>query len=239
MTFLSRPSPRWFTIPAHRPFVEDLAAGLHAALSPLGPEALSDAVVLTPTRRGARALAEAFIKVGGGRALLLPQIRPLGDLDEGEPPFEPGDLALDLPPAISIWRRRFELARLVSESADALGRSLDAVGALELADALAGFLDSVQIEEAAPLDRLETWVDIEMARHWQVSADFLKLAVEAWPKAAAGLGSDGRRYSSGRLAQGVGRPLARAAAAGGSGRGGFDRHRARRCGAVGRDRPRA
>ena len=188
MTFLDRPNPRWFTIPAHRPFVEDLAKGLHAALAPLGPEALSDAIVLTPTRRGARALAEAFLKVGGGRALLLPQIRPLGDLDEGEPPFEPGDLALDLPPAISPWRQRFELARLVGDSADRLGRSLDAVGALELADALAGFLDSVEIEEAAPLDKLETWVDIEMARHWQVSADFLKLAVEAWPERLAALG---------------------------------------------------
>jgi ATP-dependent helicase/nuclease subunit B len=188
VTFLEHPNPRWFTIPAHRPFVEDLARGLHAALAPLGPEALSDAIVLTPTRRGARALAEAFLKVGDGRALLLPQIRPLGDLDEGEPPFEPGDLALDLPPAISPWRRRFELARLVGDSAGSLGRALDAVGALELADALAGFLDSVEIEEAAPLDRLETWVDIEMARHWQVSADFLKLAVEAWPKRLAALG---------------------------------------------------
>ena len=67
----ARPAPRWFTIAAHRPFVEDLAAGLHAALSPLGPEALSDAIVLTPTRRAARSLAEAFVKVGGGKALLL------------------------------------------------------------------------------------------------------------------------------------------------------------------------
>ena len=188
MSFLDRPNPRWLTIPSHRPFVEDLATGLLSALSPLGPEALSDAIVLTPTRRGARALAEAFLAVSGGKALLLPQIRPLGDLDEGEPPFEPGDLALDLPPAISSWRRRFELARLVSENTDQLGRSLDAVGALELADALAGFLDSVQIEEAAPLDKLETWVDIEMARHWQVSADFLKLAVDAWPARLDALG---------------------------------------------------
>ncbi len=189
MTFLDRLSPRWFTIPAHRPFVGDLAAGLYAALHPLGPEALSDAIVLTPTRRGARALAEAFLKVGGERALLLPQIRAIGDLDEGEPPFEPGDLALDLPPAISPWRRRFELARLVSANADKLGRSLDAVGALELADALGGFLDSIQIEEAAAtLDQLEAWVDIEMARHWQVSADFLKLAIDAWPKRLNELG---------------------------------------------------
>jgi len=181
LTFLNRPRPRWFTLPAHRPFVEDLAAGLYTALSPLGPEALSDAVVLTPTRRGARALIEAFLKVGSERALLPPQVRALGDLDEGEPPFEPGDIALDLPPAISPWRRRFELARLVSGASDRLGRGLDAAGALELADALAGFLDSVEIEEAAPLAALDGWVDLELAKHWEISADFLRLAVEAWP----------------------------------------------------------
>ena len=188
MTFLDRPRPRWFTIPAHRPFVEDLASGLYAALSPLGPEALSDAVVLTPTRRGARALVEAFLKVGSGKALLPPQVRALGDLDEGEPPFEPGDIALDLPPAISPWRRRFELARLVSGASDRLERSLDAAGALELADALAGFLDSVEIEEAAPLKSLDGWVDLEMAKHWEISADFLRLAVEAWPARLKELG---------------------------------------------------
>ncbi|MDG2521374.1 double-strand break repair protein AddB [Caulobacter segnis] len=174
------PGPRWFSIPAHRPFVEDLAAGLHARLSPLGPEALSQAVVLTPTRRGARALAEAFVSVAGGKALLLPQIRALGDLDEGEPPFEPGELALDLPPAVSSWRRRFELARIAADQAHLLERELDASGALEMADALAGFLDSAQIEEIAGRGRLESLVDGDLAKHWQVSARFLTAALDAW-----------------------------------------------------------
>jgi ATP-dependent helicase/nuclease subunit B len=186
--FFERPGPRWLTIPAHRPFVEDLAAGLIAALTPLGPEALSDAVVLTPTRRASRALAEAFVAVGGGRAVLLPQIRALGDLDEGEPPFEPGELALDLPPAISPWRRRFELARLVADNDHLLERSLDAAGALELADALAAFLDSLAIEEASPPPVLDDWVEAGLARHWQVSARFLALALEAWPARLAELG---------------------------------------------------
>ena len=55
------PAPRWFNIPAHRPFVRDLAQGLFDALADGGPEALSQAVVLTPTRRGARALADAIL----------------------------------------------------------------------------------------------------------------------------------------------------------------------------------
>jgi len=42
--------PRWFSIPAHRPFVEDLARGLLEAVAPLGPEALPAATVLATSR---------------------------------------------------------------------------------------------------------------------------------------------------------------------------------------------
>ena len=180
--------PRWFTIAAHRPFLDDLAHGLWDALTPDGPEALADAVVLLPTRRGARELAAAFVGASGGRAVLLPQIRALGDIDEGEPPFEPGEAALSLPPAVTPLRRRFELARLVVEHQHLLHRTLDARSALELADALAGFIDGLELEEAGGADRIDTLVEGEMARHWQVSADFLRLAVRAWPERLHDLG---------------------------------------------------
>ena len=111
MSFLERPGPRWFTIPAHRPFLADLARGLLDAL-PGGPEALSDATLLVPSRRAARALAEAFAEAAPTQALLLPQIRAIGDLEEDEPPFEPGELAAELGPAVTPLRRRFELARI-------------------------------------------------------------------------------------------------------------------------------
>jgi ATP-dependent helicase/nuclease subunit B len=184
-----RPGPRWFSIPAHRPFVEDLARGLLEALAPLGPEALPAATVLTPTRRGARALADAFVAAGGGKALLLPQIRPLGDLDEGEPPFEPGELSLDLPPAVSSRRRRFELARLVAEHAPLLSFEPQAGQALEMAKALADFLDSCQIEEVVADDgRLDSLAEGDLAQHWQVSARFLKAVLTAWPNRLDELG---------------------------------------------------
>ncbi|HEY1749856.1 MAG TPA: double-strand break repair protein AddB [Caulobacteraceae bacterium] len=188
MSFLDAPGPRWFNIEAGRPFLEDLARGLTAALAPLGPQALAAATVLVPSRRAGRDLAEAFLAVSGAGAVLLPQVRALGDLDEGEPPFEPGELALDLPPAIAAPRRRYELARLVVCQEARLGRSLDAAGALDLADALAGFLDSVQIEEARPLDLIDDLAPGELARHWQISAGFLKLALAAWPRRLAELG---------------------------------------------------
>ena len=188
-SFLDQSGPRWFTIPAHRSFVRDLASGLYLALGQgHDPAGLSEAIVLTPTRRGARALSEAFVEAAGGKAVLLPQIRALGDLEAGEPPFEPGDLALDLPPSVSPLRRRFELARLVLDHSDMIGRTLDASSAMDLADALAGFLDSVQIEEVADPSRLDALVEGELAQHWQASARFLKLAVEAWPQRLERLG---------------------------------------------------
>lgn len=181
IALLAGDGPRWFNIPAHRPFVHDLARGLFDALAPLGPEALSQAVVLTPTRRGARALADAFIAAAGGRAVLPPQIRPLGDLDEGEPPFEPGDLAIDLPAAIEPLRRRFELIALVKGHEKELKRELDASAALELADALGAFLDSLQIEEVSARDGLADLVSADLAEHWRVSREFLETALTAWP----------------------------------------------------------
>ena len=182
------PAPRWFTIAAHRPFLHDLANGLLAALP---GEALAGAVVLLPSRRSAQALAQAFVGAAGGEALLLPQIRALGDLEEGEPPFEPGEIALDLPPAIGPLRRRFELAQLAAEHVDGLGGAVDAPAALELADLLGAFLDGVEIEEVAEagrMDRIRGLVEGDLARHWQVSADFLAIALDAWQARLAELG---------------------------------------------------
>jgi ATP-dependent helicase/nuclease subunit B len=181
------PGPRWFTIPAHRPFLADLASVLHATLTADGPEALADALVLTPTRRGARALAEAFFDAAAGAPVLLPRIRALGDLDEGEPPFEPAALALELPPAVSPLRRRFELARLIVENGE-LHREPDAAEALQLADALGGFLDSLYIEEAFDPDAIEGLVEGDLARHWKKSAAFLAVATRLWPQRLAELG---------------------------------------------------
>jgi ATP-dependent helicase/nuclease subunit B len=182
------PAPRWFSIDAHRPFLADLARVLFDTLASDDPAGLAEAIVFTPTRRGARALAEAFVVAAGGRAVLLPQILALGDLEEGEPPFEPGDLALDLPPAITPLRRRFELARLVNDHAAAFAPALQGQGALSLADALADFLDSAAIEEATlPSDPAALAPEM-FADHWKVSAAALRVATELWPKRLRALG---------------------------------------------------
>jgi ATP-dependent helicase/nuclease subunit B len=190
----ARPGPRWFTIPSGRCFLDDLAKGICEALG----DRLSTAQILTPTRRGARAMARSFSRQARSGALLLPQIRAIGDLDEGEPPFDLEALALDLPPALSPLRRRFELARLITAEYDGLeGRDVSAKLALELADSLAGFFDSLALEEVDATDKLDSLISglgedqyaLEAwAEHWQVSARFLNVAVHAWPQRLADLG---------------------------------------------------
>ena len=177
--------PRWFTIAAQRPFLEDLARGVLDWLGDATPETLSDAIILLPNRRAARAFSSALAQAAGERPVLLPEVRPLGDLEEDEPPFAPGALGLDLPPAIAPLRRRFEMARMIVERFDA---SLKPLQALELADALGGFLDSCQLEEVPDPARVGRLVEGEMARHWERSARFLSLAVEAWPERLKALG---------------------------------------------------
>ncbi len=185
--------PRWFSIPSGRSFLDDLAEGLCTALT----DELPTATILTPTRRGARAMARAFSQRARGGALLLPQIRAIGDLDEGEPPFDLENLGLDLPVAITPLRRRFELAKLVSEHYPEYGgHAIRTRRALDLADSLASFFDSLALEEIDAVDKLDDLVsdrDAEQyvlegwAEHWQISARFLNVAVREWPKRLADL----------------------------------------------------
>ena len=177
--------PRWFAIPAHRPFLEDLAAGVLDWLGDQAPEALSDATILLPNRRAARAFTSALSSLSGDRPVLLPQVRPLGDLEEDEPPFTPGELGLDLLPAIAPLTRRFEMAKLVVAHHD---RDLSPMRALELADSLGAFLDSCHIEEVEDREKIADLAGADFAEHWQASAKFLGIAVREWPKRLTELG---------------------------------------------------
>ena len=65
--------PTVFNIPASVPFVDALAQGL---LTDAGddPLALAAVTVLLPTRRAARSLREAFLRLTQGDPLLLPRM---------------------------------------------------------------------------------------------------------------------------------------------------------------------
>jgi ATP-dependent helicase/nuclease subunit B len=136
---------RILTIAPGRPFLDTLAAGLLAEAGG-EPHVLADYLILLPTRRACRALGEAFLRVGEGRPLILPAIRPLGDVDEEALAFHlaAGDAALTLPPAIPEMRRALLLTRMI------LGwkakSDITSDQAVRLAGELARLLDQVQTE---------------------------------------------------------------------------------------------
>ena len=80
--------PKVYTIATHRPFLPTLAAGL-LGMAGTDPMLLPRITVLLPTRRAMRSLRDAFLHVAlpgkaQGAPLLLPRMRPIGDLDFDE-----------------------------------------------------------------------------------------------------------------------------------------------------------
>ena len=111
---------RVYSVHPGNTFVDAFARGLLASAGP-EPEALTRIQILLPTRRASRALAAAFLRLRGGQPLLLPWMRPLGDLEDDL--FSPDEEttademafgeALAVPPAISSLKRQLLLTRTV------------------------------------------------------------------------------------------------------------------------------
>ncbi|MFN3076960.1 MAG: double-strand break repair protein AddB [Alphaproteobacteria bacterium] len=179
---MSLPVPAVFTIAPDLPFVDVLAAGILARVE-REPLSLSRVTLLLPTRRACRSMSEAFVRQGGGRPMLLPRLMTLGDLDEDEPAFTETGAGLDLPPVVTSLRRRLLLARLIRAGQ---GGSLDQ--AVRLAEELGRLLDQVQTERL-PFSRLADLVPAELARHWQVTLEFLTILTEHWPRVLAAEGA--------------------------------------------------
>ena len=198
------PLARLYTIAPASPFLDTLATAILAGDLPVAggtpPDKLDLArwTVLLPTRRAARALAEAFLRVSGDPALLLPRIRPLGDVDEDElalmPPPEVGndaELALDLPAAIGATERRLVLTKLIlSWSRTLAAAGSDETGytqratpaqASSLAVQLAALMDALDSEQVN-LDEIGKLAPEHFADHWQHTLTFLKIVTEHWPR---------------------------------------------------------
>lgn len=177
-------SPCFYTIPAGVPFADALAAGIMAQAGD-DPAALTAYKIMLPTRRACRNLRDAFLRLAGGKPLLLPQLLPLGEGDEDE-------LALagafaeegDLPPAIAPLRRRLLLAKLVMKLPDYEDKP---DGALAVAAELARLMDQIHTEGLS-MDDLATLVPEDYAAHWNITLEFLKILSAAWPEILAAEG---------------------------------------------------
>lgn len=174
-----------YSIPADQPFSDRLAAGVMARHG-ADPTALSDVLILLPTRRACRALRDAFLRVSGGAGLLLPTMRPIGDVDEEALQVDAGlddrlaEVLAGIPPAIEDLRRQMLLARLILKRGETEGEPVTPEQAVLLAAALADLIDQVHTEGLDFAD-MPGLVKGELAEYWQHTLDFMTIVTTAWP----------------------------------------------------------
>ncbi len=185
-----------YAIAPENPFLATLADGL-LAMAGGDALALSRITVLLPTRRAARSLRDAFLRTQGdgkeaGAPLLLPRMRPVGDLDLDELALVAGSDdggGLAVPPAIPELRRLLLLTQLVLKWGRQAGRDQLLPGqAAALAASLARLLDTVAAERAT-FARLRELAPPDLAEHWEIVRKFLEILPHAWPGVLAAEGA--------------------------------------------------
>lgn len=186
MTDIFSHQPRIFSLPPSSAYLDELARGLvEATGAKKNPEALADALIFTPNQRAARALALALYNAVGG-TLLTPEIRTLGDIEEEDGLAAFGPDALDLPPAIPPAQRRGILAQLIQRWRSlSSGDELPPGALLSAADELATLIDQAWMAGGVNwkrIDDLAGELAPQLAEHWRSSAEFLDIAMRAWPR---------------------------------------------------------
>lgn len=220
MAETARPSKRVFTLPSGVPFLRSVAEALGDGrllpgfrLDPTDPLALAGVTIYVPTRRSVRVLRSEFVDLMGGRAAILPLIRPLGEADDDIGFLDPEDPAiLDLAEPLGNVQRLLELARLILAWRNRLPQAiLDLHGdsplvapaspadAVWLARDLSSLIDQLETEDL-DWDRLEQLSVGDYSHWWQLSAEFLGVASRFWPARLSELGrSSPARYRNALL----------------------------------------
>ena len=181
-----------FTIPAHRPFIEELAAGLLRIHNERGnptPEQFAGLTVLLPNRRATAALETALIQLRDQQPYFLPCIMAIADAPDELENFTLDDPSSVIPPtvddflpAIDPLRRRVLLSQEIRRWHQNRGQPVPATHlALKMADGLTDLLDEMQLENHA-LATLETLEANDYTEHWGLILDFLNILKTRWPQ---------------------------------------------------------
>jgi len=198
------------TVEAGQPFLDCLAAAILDGRLPAagGPAPsvldLPRITLYLPTRRATRALEDAFLRAGKGRALLLPKIVAISEGEEDLSLIAAAagpDAAADggaISPAIGELERRLVLTSLIRRWTEVMNGGADAdplaatvastpAQAALLAKELAQLMDMVETENVS-LDGLARLVPDMFSEHWKRTLKFLEIVTQSWPAYLAGSG---------------------------------------------------
>lgn len=197
-------NPELYNVAAHLSFVDQLATGIVDRFGN-DPISLSNVLILLPNRRAVRSLREAFLRLNDGKPTILPNMQPIGDVDEDGLIMSGGSLYddLDLKPAVPAHIRQMILMNIIYDwHKKALKDIPENATCAVLAEALGSLLDQVQTEEVSFAD-MEEIVPEEYAIHWQQTLEFLKIVTEMWPDILATTGYMDAAERRNRLLRGM------------------------------------
>lgn len=173
-----------FNISVSNSFADVLAQKLlgEYAQNPLD---LSDVTILLPNRRACKTMAEAFVRHQGMKPTLLPQLMPIGDVDEDELRLQGAgadEKMLAVSPAIDpIERTCLFMKIILSRPAEFGAERIPLNQACYLAQELGKLIDTVNNEKLDFAD-LQNLVPEEYAGHWQETLKFLEIITRYWPQ---------------------------------------------------------
>ncbi len=178
--------PRVVTITPGRDFLGLLAEAVLQGfpLAQPGPP-LSTWTILLPTRRAARLFGEILRQKSGATAMVLPRIKPIGDLDEDW--LQDESVSGDLPPALSrsaTLMALFNLAKTwaMSNAEIEFAREIASspVQCLNLARSLAELVETMETQEF-DFSRLEEAYDADLSEHRTAILGLLALLSDKLP----------------------------------------------------------
>lgn len=208
-------------IPSTAPFIDGLVRALLNGDLPIITSAtqpgnqptsaeLANVTLLLPTRRACRMCGEAFLRLSGEKAIVLPTIRPLADGSEDEGLLHEAlsdsllrnnlttentsHSLIDMNPAVSSLERHLFLTQAIliwakSAKSQAILQKESEGGKLQqtkpsqaslMARELSKLIDSSETEEI-DLSKLKDLVPDQFSAHWQHTLEFLQIITAIWP----------------------------------------------------------
>lgn len=173
-----------YNIPAGCAFAEVLAARFLEEFHDK-PLELTEVLFLLPNRRAVKALKDAFVRLQGLAPTLLPQMMPIGEVEEDElflTGFDQASILASLSPSISRTARLLLFTKIIMARPIEYGiEKLAANQACYLAQELATLIDTAY-QQGLDFDKLSELVPEEYASHWQETLKFLEIITRYWPE---------------------------------------------------------
>lgn len=192
VTVMSRIAPNIFTIAPSGSFLTVLAheilRGFPLAESDAKPP-LSQWTILLPTRRAVRELTDIISDISGANAIIMPRIKPIGDLDEDSVLGDENQG--DLPTALTPTGQLFTILSLLHEWAKdnpaiALAQEIENshVQSLGLAISLLKLLTQIEIEET-DFGKFDEVYVADLSEHRSAILSLIELLKVALPERLA------------------------------------------------------